>query len=232
MYENIAFLFVCFLFFFPFSFTERFFSDSLQKLFCCLSFHFSFPNPTPSPWCSSEIRVCWQIQWTFSPLILEVNRYLRPGRIFSFRKRNMRQARYAPWHSLFICKERAAAWAASATAANSEKSCCSQDSGLFCRCFLRRWELCCPAAHRLLGLLLSLPYTPSQVLPHSAGAHPVADGVTTPAQRFISRSDLGRDGGSCCFQLPPCINDFLLSHRKKKKRHLTPAGLVQSCYLL
>lgn len=108
MYENI-WLLVSF-----FSFLLVSLNDFFQTLYrnSSVACSFIFPSQTPHPssesitCCSSEIRVCWQIQWTFSPLILEVNQYLRPSRIFfSFRKRNMTQARYAPWHDLFICKE-------------------------------------------------------------------------------------------------------------------------------
>lgn len=95
-----------------------------------------------------------------------------------------------------------------------------------CQSFLSHRDLCCSAHH----LLLSLPHTASWTWLRRAHIHSVAAGITTSAQRFVSRSDLGRDRGSYCSQLPPYINDFLLSHTKK--RHLTPAGFVWSCYLL
>lgn len=77
-------------------------------------------------------------------------------------------------------------------------------------------ELCCSAARHLLGLLLSQPHIPSSILPSRARTHSLAVGVTPSAQKFVSRSDLGKDGGSYCFQLPPRINDFLLSHAQKR----------------
>lgn len=162
-----------------------------------------------------------------------MNHYLRPCRIFfSFRRRN-------GWHKPGMRIDTTCLFAKNARdSASPERNRSTQWKVLL----LVTCESVMPIISKPQGALLlfslsslgfapfSATHTHTLLLPSSDRTHSVAVRVTTSARTFVSRSGLGTDSGSYCFQLPRYINDFLLSHTKR--RHLTPAGFVQSFYLL